>query len=284
MPSAPGAPEPSTSVPMMYTPNSPRSGMVPPDVTARRCAPGRPSMVPAFRSQMIRGRSSANSSEGYRPARRSRVASNADRGRDANGADRRTVANHSSTSMLPRAVAATVCWARMSSGLAGTKSRSIFPSSILSTVMAVCTRSARCLGNSTPCEISPTWCPARPTRWSPLATDGGDSTWTTRSTAPMSMPSSKDEVATTQRRRPDLRSSSMSARWSLETEPWWARASRGSAPAVLPACAIMWAGVAVEAGTETGLNAGAPGGNPGSVASASGESQPPPTAISCRSA
>ena len=48
------------------------------------------------------------------------MASNAERGSEAKGADRRTVANHSSTSMAPRAVAATVCWARMSSGLAGT--------------------------------------------------------------------------------------------------------------------------------------------------------------------
>ena len=47
------------------------------------------------------------------------MASKAERGRVANGADRRTVANQSSTSMLPSAVAATVCWARMSKGLAG---------------------------------------------------------------------------------------------------------------------------------------------------------------------
>ena len=32
----------------------------------------------------------------------------------------------------------------------------------------------RCLGNSTPWEISPTWWPARPMRCRPLATDGGD--------------------------------------------------------------------------------------------------------------
>ena len=62
------------------------------------------------------------------------------------------------------------------------------------------------------------------------ATDGGDSTWTTRSTAPMSMPSSRLEVATTAGSRPALRSSSTSARCSLETEPWWARAMTGGAP------------------------------------------------------
>ncbi len=46
----------------------------------------------------------------------------------------------------------------------------------------------------------------------------------------MSMPSSRLEVATTQGSRPRLRSSSISARCSLETEPWCARAMTGSAP------------------------------------------------------
>ena len=94
----------------------------------------------------------------------------------------------------------------------------------------------------TPRETSPTWCPARPTRCSPLATDGGASTWTTRSTAPMSMPSSRLEVATTAGSRPALSASSISARSSLDTEPWWARASSAGAPAAAPACAIISAG------------------------------------------
>ena len=46
------------------TPNRPRSGMVPPLVTASRCAPGRARMTPATRSQTRRGRSPANSSLG----------------------------------------------------------------------------------------------------------------------------------------------------------------------------------------------------------------------------
>ena len=70
-------------------------------------------------------------------------------------------------------------------------------------------------GRSRRGETSPTWCPARPTRCSPLATDGGDSTWMTRSTAPMSMPSSRLDVATTAGSRPALRSSSITARCSL---------------------------------------------------------------------
>jgi hypothetical protein len=72
--------------------------------------------------------------------------------------------------------------------------------------------------------IAPTWWPARPTRCSPEATDGGDSTCTTRSTAPMSMPSSRLDVATTAGSRPDLSASSICDRCSRETEPWCARA------------------------------------------------------------
>src|SRR5262245_24812878 len=87
------------------------------------------------------------------------------------------------------------------------------------------TRSPRNLGRTTPRLTAPTWCPARPMRCSPAATEGGDSTWATRSTAPMSMPSSSELVATTAGRRPALRSSSMTLRCSRLTEPWWARAS-----------------------------------------------------------
>ena len=49
-------------------------------------------------------------------------------------------------------------------------------------------------------------------RCRPLATDGGASICTTRSMAPMSMPSSSDEVATSARRRPALSRSSTSIR------------------------------------------------------------------------
>ena len=44
----------------------------------------------------------------------------------------------------------------------------------------------------------------------------------------MSMPSSRELVATTQRSRPDLRSSSIWARCSFDTDPWCARASNGT--------------------------------------------------------
>ena len=75
----------------------------------------------------------------------------------------------------------------------------------------------------------------------PLATDGGASTWITRSTAPMSMPNSRLDVATTAFSRPDFRSSSTCARCSLLTEPWCARASSVGAPNDAP-LAISCAG------------------------------------------
>ena len=45
---------------------------------------------------------------------------------------------------------------------------------------------------------------------------------------PMSMPSSSEAVATTQRSSPALRARSTARRCSLETEPWWARAMTGA--------------------------------------------------------
>ena len=84
------------------------------------------------------------------------MASKALRGRVANGALRRTVSNHSSALTGSVAQAATVCWARMSSGLVGTRIASIWALSMRCAVTAQLIRSVRCLGSSTPREISPT--------------------------------------------------------------------------------------------------------------------------------
>src|SRR5690554_7255614 len=56
----------------------------------------------------------------------------------------------------------------------------------------------------------------------------------TRSTAPMSMPSSSDDVATTARNSPPLSAASISSLCSLDTEPWWARASSSPARLLIP--------------------------------------------------
>ena len=97
------------------------------------------------------------------------------------------------------------------------------------TTIAASRRSPRYFGKILPTLGSPTWCPARPTRWIPRATDPGDSTSTTRSTVPMSMPSSRLEVATMPRSRPSFSSDSTCTRCSRASEPWCARTS--SSPA-----------------------------------------------------
>ena len=106
---------------------------------------------------------------------------------------------------------------------------SMAPSCIRRVTIAHSSRSPRYFGKMTPLLGAPTWCPARPTRWSPRATLVGLSTWITRSTAPMSMPSSRLDVATSAGSRPALSSSSMKRRCSRAMLPWWARTS--SSPA-----------------------------------------------------
>ena len=91
---------------------------------------------------------------------------------------------------------------------------SIAPACIRWAITAASSRSARNFGKMRPRDTSPSEWPARPIRWSPRATDFGDSTWITRSTAPMSMPSSSDEVATRQGIAPRFSSSSISTRCS----------------------------------------------------------------------
>ena len=64
--------------------------------------------------------------------------------------------------------------------------------------------------------------PARPTRCSAAATLRGDCSWTTRSMAPTSMPSSSDDVATSALSWPSLSRFSASSRARRESEPWCA--------------------------------------------------------------
>ena len=73
-----------------------------------------------------------------------------------------------------------------------------------STTAAHSSRSPRYFGKMRPRLGAPTWWPARPMRCRPRATLRGLSTWMTRSTAPMSMPSSRLLVATSAGSRPGL--------------------------------------------------------------------------------
>ena len=109
---------------------------------------------------------------------------------------------------------------------------------MLAVAAAQDTRSCRCLGSKTPRGTPPTPWLARPMRCRPEATLVGASIWMTRSTAPMSIPSSSDEVATIALRSPLLSRSSIAVRFSRASEPWWARAtSSPGAPRSLSAAA-----------------------------------------------
>ena len=151
------------------------------------------------------------------------------RERSAKGYARRTSACRSSTEISASAAVATICCARTSSGFRGMTVSSIAPSRMRVAITAASSRSARNFGKMRPVETSPSEWPARPIRWSPRATDFGDSTWITRSTAPMSMPSSSDDVATRHGIAPRFSSSSISTRCSRAIEPWCARAISSSA-------------------------------------------------------
>ena len=112
---------------------------------------------------------------------------------------------------------------------AGSAICSTAPACMRSVSAAQARRSPRNFGMITPLLGTSMRWPARPMRCMPLATDGGDSTWMTRSIAPMSMPSSSDDVATSARSRPAFRSSSIRSRCSRAIEPWCACTS--SSPA-----------------------------------------------------
>ena len=63
------------------------------------------------------------------------------------------------------------------------------------------------------------------------------------STAPMSMPNSRLDVATTADSSPDFSASSTSSRSSRDMEPWCARAKTDGDPALTADCAMIFAGV-----------------------------------------
>ena len=155
--SSPTRRDPACSSPSgSITLKAPRSGMVPPLVTARCCAPGRGVSRFGSRSHIRRGRNWANSSEGYLPASISSVASNRLRGRLRKGSARRTTANHASTERVSIATAATVCCASTSSGFCGGATGSSSPLSMHCTITAASSRSRRVRGKTMPLEMPPT--------------------------------------------------------------------------------------------------------------------------------
>ncbi len=106
-------------------------------------------------------------------------------------------------------------------------------------------------GKITPSLIAFAWWPPRPIRCRPLATDGGASICTTMSIAPMSMPSSSDEVATSARSAPAFSRSSTSTRCGRAIDPWCERtsvspASSLSAPASRSASRRLLTKISVE--------------------------------------
>ena len=152
----------------------PRSGIVPPEITATVRASRRAWTVPATRSQTTRGSQLGELVgrvlAGEHPERRledvapelGEVLGSAHGARRARRPARRG-----------RRVVATSCWASTSSGLRGTTVVSMAPSCMRRVTTAVSSRSPRYLGKRTPRDGSPTWWPARPTRWRPRATESG---------------------------------------------------------------------------------------------------------------
>ena len=151
--------------------------------------------------------------------------SNVARPSSANGAARRTASKSPSTVHWSIDTIATICCARTSSGLRGYLVLSICASCIARVTAAHATRSPRNFGTMMPRLASSMVWPDRPIRCMPLATDGGASIWMTRSMAPMSMPSSSEEVATSPRMSPALSRSSTSIRCGRASDPWCDRTS-----------------------------------------------------------
>ena len=91
---------------------------------------------------------------------------------------------------------ATICCARMSSGASGMIRRSRSPCRIARTSAAHSSRSSRVPAKNRPLGTAPRQWPERPTRCKATAIARGELICTTRSTVPISIPSSSDAVAT----------------------------------------------------------------------------------------
>lgn len=110
---------------------------------------------------------------------------------------------------------ATRCCASTSSGFLGQRTASISPRCICAATTVLCNKSLRKRGSIRARLTSPTPWPARPTRCSPRATLLADSTSSTFSTLRMSIPNSRELVATLARLQPALSASAISLRRCL---------------------------------------------------------------------
>ena len=194
----------SFSVPMKVscgsrmTRKSAISGMAPPDVCASRRLPRRP------RNSALT--SSRCSSAARRPRRVekpsadiSSTASKSARDSARYGHAPRTTSYMSSSRYSAHAVSATICCARTSSGASCVTMASSSPRRTERSSAAHSIRSSRDVGKTRPFGSPPMVCPERPTRCRSVAMRFGDPIWQTRSTCPMSMPSSREAVATSAR-------------------------------------------------------------------------------------
>ena len=91
--------------------------------------------------------------------------------------------------------AATICCISTSIGASGISSRSSSPARIFRISAACSSRSSRVVAKKRPFGIAPRQCPARPTRCIATATARVVLIWHTRSTSPISIPSSSEAVA-----------------------------------------------------------------------------------------
>ena len=89
------------------------------------------------------------------------------------------------------------------------------------TSAAASTSSSRVSGKSRPFGTRPSRGPSGRRAAGSVAIERVAPTWSTRSTSPMSMPSSSDAVATSARSAPALSRCSASSRRSRERLPWW---------------------------------------------------------------
>ena len=195
--------------------------MAPPAVIAVRRAARRPLMRPLTRSRWT--------SAPRRPRRVTKpsatictTSSKCSRASSRYGYAPRQRSNSSSSDQDSHADSATVCCASTSSGCGIMTSRSSSPSFTARRSAAHSTRSSRESGNRRPLGVPRTVWPDRPTRCRKVEIHRGEPIWHTRSTCPMSIPSSSDAVATSAFRLPARSRSSALSRASLERLPWWA--------------------------------------------------------------